>query len=169
MLEQLQSNFIKITYRTVAICLRFVDETNANHAINFNAASTYFEFGTSDVTLPRQFISGETITWGSRKSAGPFPTGTVGVFTYNSSDGNTLAVMWSVPFNFWIYYSWWNVKMYRGTRKASREIYQEMYRDADIGDNKWYGPREIGQGYMLNGSMADSYYEPTLQIEVTKQ
>ena len=154
-----------LTIRRIAICLTI---TESDAKITFHTPTTYFGSGTSDVSLPRQFTSGQSIAWGSRKTAGPCATGTVGVFTYNSSDGNTLAVMWSLPFDFVIYKSWWNVKMFRGTRTANEDIYSEMYRTAQYkGNNDWHGPTDIGQGYTMTGTMAPSSVT-SLEIEVTK-
>ena len=161
----INSFIIILTIRRIAICLTI---TESDAKITFHTPTTYFDSGTSDVPLPRQFTSGQSIAWGSRKTAGPCATGTVGVFTYNSSDENTLAVMWSLPFDFAIYKSWWNVKMFRGTRTANEDIYSEMYRTAQYkGNNDWHGPMDIGQGYTMTGTMAPSSVT-SLEIEVTK-
>ena len=156
----------KETSRTIAICLTFNDETEGSN-IRFHKPSTYFESGTADESLPEEFTSGQSIAWCSRKFAGYFATGTVGVLVYQTSDDKTLAVMWSVPYNFWFYRSWWNVKMYDGTRDASEAMYQEMYANAEYnGDNRWRD-RIIGQGYTIKGTMACSS-APSLEIQVTK-
>ena len=166
--SKVQDGFHIKTVRRVAICLTFNDETDESDGVTFRTPWTHFVSGTADVPLPGEFTTGQSLVWGARKTYGLYATGTVGVFTYNSSDGKTLAVMWSVPFDFNIFYSWWNVKMYRGTRQANYTMYEEMYRDAKCkGDNNWYGPREIGQGYTMNGSMANSSLT-SLEIHVTK-
>ena len=168
--SQVQDGFHIKTSRRIAICLTFNDENGRSNRASFYTPSSYFESGTSDTTLPNEFTSGQSIVWGARNSSGPFVlSGTVGVFAYNSNDGDTLAVMWSVPFDFNLYSSWWNVEVYSGTVKANREMYNEMYKNAEFrGDNNWYGPKELSRGYTITGSMANSSVT-SLEIRVTKR
>ena len=139
--------------------------------VTLTAGGVYFDSGTTDFPLPHKIQPGATIQWKNRKFQGPWLTGTVGVFTYKDSDGNTLAVMWSVPFIlleiFDIFTNRWNVRVFDGARRADRALFNEMERGANKGDSNWYGPEDIGQGYQMSGSMATST-RPILDIHVTK-
>lgn len=70
--------------------------------------ATYFRSGTSDTTVPYEVGSGEVLLWDARKTSGPVATGAVGVTAY-TLDGNTLAVMYSIPFDYNWYSNWYNV------------------------------------------------------------
>ena len=152
--------------RKIAICIN--NETE--QTFTSPERNVYFKSGTSDLPLPERIEGGQTMLWGARKDSGPVATGTTGVFTYSVNDGTyTLAVMWSVPFDFNLYSSWWNVKMYSGRKYANKALYKEMYKSAQHkGDNAWHGPKDIGQGYTVKGSLAKSSV-PTLEIHVKKE
>lgn len=157
------------TWREVFIHLKYTNESQP--AVTLTAGGIYFDSGTTDTPLPRQIQSGETIVWNARKLQGPFPTGVVGVLTYKISDGNTLAVMWSVPFipigilN--VFKNKWSVRVFDGARRADEALFEEMERTVKYGDDNWYDPEDIGQGYRMSGSMATSV-KPIVDIHVTK-
>ena len=157
------------TWREVVIRLKYTNESQP--AVSLTAGGIYFDSGTTDFSLPHQIQSGETIVWNGRKVQGPVPTGSVGVLTYKTSDGNTLAVMWSVPFLllgiFDIFKNRWYVRVFDGARRADQALFVEMERVANNGDDNWFGPEDIGQGYRMSGSMASST-RPILDIHVTK-
>ena len=69
-----------------------------------------------EITVTNMFVSlGEAILWGARKTSGPIARGAVGVFTYYiPALDKTLAIMYSVPFDFNLFRNWWNVKLYSG-------------------------------------------------------
>lgn len=62
------------------------------------------------------------LVWGANKYGGLIARGTAGVITYHLGDRNsTLAIMWSVPFDYNIYSNWWNIKIYDGHRDANKD------------------------------------------------
>ena len=82
------------------------------------------------------------MTYGARKTAGYWPRGVEGVFTYYIDDiGSTLAVMFSVPYNYWWYKNEFEVLLYNGMRKtADDKLFNVMYDDhihRMKGNNHW--------------------------------
>nr|Q86FQ0.1 RecName: Full=DELTA-sagatoxin-Srs1a; Short=DELTA-SATX-Srs1a; AltName: Full=Cytolysin Src-1; AltName: Full=Src I; Flags: Precursor [Sagartia elegans]AAP04347.1 cytolysin I precursor [Sagartia elegans] len=128
--------------------------------------NVYFRSGTSDDILPHRVETGEALLYTARKTKGPVATGAVGVFTYYLSDGNTLAVLFSVPFDYNFYSNWWNVKIYSGKRNADYDMYHELYYDANPfeGDDTWEY-RYLGYGMRMEGYM-NSPGEAILKITV---
>ena len=104
--------------------------------------------------------------YGPRKTDGPVATGAVGVFTYYIPGKHaTLAVMWSVPFDYNWYQNWWNVKLYSGKGKATQGVYEDLYYDANpFRANGWH-TRNLGYGLKFRGSMSSSG-KATLEIHV---
>ena len=157
------------------IAIRIKNKTGKEFIATEN--TVYFKSGTSDIPIPER-LDDEAFVWGARKTAGPFLTGSVGMFTYHVDDKtkDTLAVMWNVPFDFNLYSSWWKVKMYKGPKHASKDLFKSMHDELESsckkheGDNAWHGPHDIDpegfpMGYMVKGSMANSR-APTLEIHV---
>ena len=103
------------------------------------------------------FSLGEAILWGARKTAGPIARGAVGVFTYYiPALDKTLAIMYSVPFDFNLFRNWWNVKLYSGRREASKQTFREMYgADKVKGDNAWH-TINLGSGLSAKGAMGST-------------
>lgn len=89
--------------------------------VTFENPATYFVSGVSDYVPPFTIPGGQALVWGARKTAGPVATGSVGVITYQLKDrDSTLAVMWSVPFDYNLYSNWWGVKVYDGYHSANK-------------------------------------------------
>ena len=66
--------------------------------------------------------------YGARKTAGPVARGAVGVLTYYIPDiDKTLAVMYSVPFDYNWYSNWFDVWLYSGKRRANYNLWYQMY------------------------------------------
>jgi len=66
-----------------------------------------------------------------RKTTGPVATGAVGVVAYYiPSIQKTLAVMFSIPFDYILYQNWWNAKLYPGNERADHNQYRDLYFDA---------------------------------------
>ena len=106
------------------------------------------------------------MVYGPRKTAGPVATGSVGCLAYYIPDiDKTLAVMWSVPFDYNWYENWWNAKLYNGDTRANYDKYEDLYYDADpFKANGWH-ERSLGSGLKYRGSMSSSG-TATLEIHV---
>ena len=107
--------------------------------------------------------------YGARKTAGPVATGAVGVMTYYiPSIQKTLAVLFSVPFDYNLYSNWWDVKLYSGKKWAGYSIYDNMYYGNPFrGDNRWHY-KDLGSGLKLMGAMSSSG-KASLVIRVIKK
>ena len=73
--------------------------------------------------------------------------------------------MWSVPYSYVSYENWWNVKLYRGKRRADNNMYEELYYDASPFKADGWHDRNLGSGLSASGSMSSSGIA-TLDIEV---
>lgn len=132
----------------------------------WTAANVYFYSGTSDSILPHSVPTSKALLYSARKTSG-VARGAVGVFTYHMSDGNTLAVLFSVPFDYTWYSNWWNVKVYSDHKPADYSMYYDMYYDkASEGDNSWHY-KSIGYGLKIKGFMTSSS-KASLAIHVQK-
>ena len=124
-----------------------------------------------EITVTCMLVSlGKPILWGARKTSGPIARGAVGVFTYYIPVlDKTLAVMYSVPFDYNLYRNWWNVKLYSGRLEASKNTFRDMYRSDKVegpfkGDNAWH-TRHLGPGLSVKGAMG-STGQSELEIRV---
>ena len=111
--------------------------------------------------------SDQALVYGARKTSGPVATGAVGVMAYCIPNiYQTLAVMFSVPFDYNLYGNWWNVKLLHGYDRADYNMFYEMYyRGSPFrGDDAWHS-RNLGYGLKFSGSMSSSG-TPTLEIHV---
>ena len=123
---------------------------------NWTAIGTHFYSGTSDVILPNVVPKKKVALYTARKTAGPVATGAVGVMGYKMGNGNTLGVMFSVPFDYNLYSNWWNAKVYEGDKPADKNMYHDLYDNADFkGDDHWH-EKDIGGGYAVRGAMSSS-------------
>ena len=102
-----------------------------------------------------------------RKTSGT-ATGAVGVLVYYiPSKKMTLAVMWSVPFDYDFYQNWWNVKLYHGKRSADKSMYEDLYyHNSPFKPNGWKH-RDLGSGLSAGGSMSSSG-EAQLEIQISQ-
>ena len=99
----------------------------------------HFISGTSDQLLPASASPGTALLYAGRKTLGPVATGVAGVLVYVIPDLDvSLAVMFSVPFDYNLYENWWNVKAIPGKITPSEELFNDMYYydDPYKGDNK---------------------------------
>ena len=139
--------------------------------MTWNKGSIYFESGTSDVNLPCEVDSKQTLLLGCRKSSSLFILrGTDGVLTFSTPEKHTIAVMWSVPFNYTLYSNCWNVATFPSERVANKELFDEMYSwkgQPFSGDNQWT-QRSLELGYKVRGAMAGSMHA-TMDIHLEKQ
>ena len=116
------------------------------------------------------FSLGEAVQWGARKTSGPIARGAVGVFTYYIPDlDKTLAIMYSVPFDYNLFRNWWNVKLYSGRQEANKQTFSDMERSNKVegpfkGDNSWH-TRNLGLGFSVKGAMG-STGQSKLEIKV---
>ena len=113
--------------------------------------------------------TGYAVLYGPRKTNGPVATGVVGVLAYYiPSIDKTLAVMWSVPFDYHLHENWWNAKLYPRNKHANHNQYVDLYHDAKpFKANGWHG-RFLGSGLKFCGSMSSSG-QATLEIHVLKE
>ena len=109
------------------------------------------------------FFTAYAVVYGPRMTPGPVATGVVGVLAYK-----TLAVMFSVPFDYNWYQNWWNAKLYPGNLRANYNQYVDLYYDANpFKANGWH-ERSLGSGLKFRGSMSSSG-QATLEIHVLKE
>ena len=87
---------------------------------------------------------------------------------YIPSIGKTLAVMFSVPFDYNLYQNWWNAKLYPGNQRASYKQYHELYYDADPFKANGRHDRTLGSNLKFSGSMSNTG-NATLMIEVQNE
>lgn len=135
---------------------------------NWTAIGTHFTSGTSDVILPNEVPNEKAVLYNARKTAGPVATGAVGALGYTMADGNTLGVMFSVPFDYDLYSNWWNAKVYEGSKPVDSAMYADLYGSATFkGDNHW-NEKDIGCGYTVRGAMSSSGH-CTLECYIKKK
>jgi len=131
--------------------------------------SVYFYSGTADENLPFYVENGEAVLYGPRKTSGPTATGAVGVLTYYVPRiHRTLAVMWSVPYDYFWYENWWNVKLYSGRKTADYDMWEDLYYYANPFRANGYYSRDLGSICEFYGIMSSSG-TPTLEIHVRRK
>ena len=101
----------------------------------------------------------------ARKTKGPVARGVVGVVAfYVPGISKTVAVLFSVPYDYNLYQNWWNVRFYEGERQADYSIYNDLYYSnpfkADVPHE-----RDLGNNLKFRGDMSSSG-TPTLEIRV---
>ena len=106
--------------------------------------------------------------YGAQKTRGPVARGVVGVFTYYLPEiSKTLAVMFSVPFDYYWYSNWFDVRLYSGYKRADEDLYEQMYYDDPFkGNDRWH-PRNLGSGLKMEGAMSSSS-QATIEIHILK-
>lgn len=111
------------------------------------------------------------LLYGSQKTMGSVATGTVEVLTYYIPDiGKTLAVIFSVPFNYNLYSNWFDVWLYSGKvspATASYSLWKELYYDdpfkRDI--NIWNYRYLQGSGLWVRCAMSNMG-QATIEIHI---
>ncbi len=116
--------------------------------------NVFFESGTSEVVIPELVKTKEALLYDARKTDGPTATGSVGVIAYYMPDvKKTLAVLFSVPFDYNLYSNWWDAKVYPGRKNADYDMYKELYYGNPFkGDDGWH-TKPIGEGFNMKGIM----------------
>ena len=77
----------------------------------------------------------------------------------------TLAVLFSVPFDYNLYRNYWDVMLYDGLKDADYSVYKKMYYGSPLkGDNAWHC-EYLGSGLRYSGDMASSG-KASLKIKV---
>jgi hypothetical protein len=134
----------------------------------WTAQNAYFFSGTSDVVLPASVPNTKAFLYDAQKDRGPVATGVVGVLAYSLSNGNTLGILFSVPYDYNWYSNWWNIKLYKGIKRADRVMYYDLYYYANPhkGDNGWHD-NKLGYGLKSKGFMTSSG-QATLKIRVSR-
>lgn len=135
---------------------------------SWDYGGVYYVSGTSDGVIPEKVPDGYIVLYNGRKTNGPVATGSVGVMGYRMSDGNTVALMFSVPFDYNLYSNWWNAKVYKGYHSIDEAMFNEMYygNDPFKGDDAWH-EKDIGEGYFVKGVMGSSG-TCTLEVYIRK-
>lgn len=134
---------------------------------SWTSINTYFSSGKADdgVSLPYYVAGGMALLYSAKKSDPYAVTGVVGVLSYKMSDGNTVAILFSVPFDYNLYQNKWNCKVYPGRRVAASWMYREINNDAPFLGNDSWQRKTIGLGYSCSGFM-NSSGEAKLQVRV---
>ncbi|XP_015778148.1 PREDICTED: DELTA-actitoxin-Ate1a-like [Acropora digitifera] len=128
----------------------------------------YFYSGTSEKNLPFHLKSGDAVLYTARKTSGSV-RGAVGVVAYNVPwVRRTVAVMFSVPYDYGLFENWWNVKLYNGIKRADYEIFKDMYYDANPFQANGWHERDLGIICKFRGAMSSSG-QATLEIYVTRK
>ena len=91
----------------------------------------------------------------SQKSPSTF-YGVSGLVGYTMGDGNTLAMMFSVPTKQTGLVNMWNVRVYEGYKSMDKDVWDKLYLsndpiEGDITDS--YHVKKIGCGYLVKGRM----------------
>ena len=148
----LLDNFLdKIGNRARRIAVGVCNETT----VTWNEAQVYFFSGRSSSILPYEVQPGMALAWSARKNLWRLE-GAVAAFGYYMGDGNTLGVMFSVPYDQNLYTNQWNAKVYQRKRKIDRNMYRDLCRHAIKGDGSWQTIQDIGCGYSMRGTMTES-------------
>lgn len=107
--------------------------------------------------------------YAAQKTRGPVATGVVGVFTYYLPEiSKTLAVMFSVPFDYNLYSNWFDVRLYSGRKWANKDLYNEMYYGDPFEGNDGWHRRNLGSGLKVKCAMSSSG-QATIEIHILKQ
>ena len=96
-----------------AIAIAIANESNST----WTAKGTYLSSSTtSDLIVPEKIQHGKAGIYSARQ-VGYMPViGISGILTYSLEDGNTLALMFSVPYNYLFRDNWWNAKVYNNQK-----------------------------------------------------
>ena len=113
------------------------------------------------------------MTYSARKTAGPVTYGAEGIFTYYIPGiTKTLAVMFSVPFNYAVNSNWVDVQLYDGSINANLDLWNMMYHNNPNkfkGNNMWH-QKNLESGRGEKGIRAKFYMsssgQATIQIQI---
>ena len=84
---------------------------------------------------------------------------------YTQGADKTVAVMFSVPFDYNLYSNWWDVKIYNGMKRATYDMYEDMYYNHPYqGDNGWH--TKYANGFQVKGTMI-SAGECVMELRIT--
>ena len=111
------------------------------------------------MVLPHTVKHNQALLYDSHKTEGPVARGAAGVMAYHMSDGNTLAVLFMVPFAYNLYPSgnMWNVKIYSGRKRANYKMYKQMYYGNNpLKGDDGYHVKFLGHGLKVRGYLNSS-------------
>lgn len=153
----------KLTMDLLQKLLDVIEKVGRKIAIGIDNESTfqwqqgrlYFRSGTGEEILPNSVENGKAVLYAARKSKGPVLTGVVGVLTYFIPDKYlTLAVMWSVPFDYNLHPSnYWNVGLYNGKKRPNHDMYKDLYYHAHPFKAGAWETKYLGGGLKCEGFM----------------
>ena len=167
---------------TVDVVTKILDGLNEDRIVaigvhnesgtKWTAKGTYLDFSTtSDVIVPETVETGKALLYSARRVAHLPAMGIAGVLTYDTGNGNTVAVMFCVPYDYILRSNRWNVHVFEGEVEANKDLYDELYssRAKPIkGDDSWHNKDDIGEGYKARGVMTSSE-KASLVVHVQKQ
>lgn len=145
-----------------AIAIAITNETKSS----WTAKGTYLSSSTtSDLVVPEEIPHGKAGIYSARQ-VGYMPIiGISGVLTFSLNDGNILALMFSVPYNYIFCDNWWNAKVYNDQNiETNKALFDELYAETNRpvkGQDQW-NEKGIGEGYTARGYMTSSARTPLL-------
>ena len=94
----------------------------------WKAIGVHFRSGTSNNILPACLSAKKAAVYTARKTSGPVARGAVAALGYEIPDLKvTLAVLFSVPFDYNWYSNWWDVRVFPGKISINYDLYERMY------------------------------------------
>lgn len=146
-----------------AIAIAIANETSKS---TLTAKGTYLSSSTtSDLVVPEEIQNGKAGIYSARQVSYMPIIGISGVMTFSLNDGNILALMFSVPYNYILLDNWWNAKVYNDqTVEANSTLFDELYAKINRpvkGRDQW-SEKSIGEGYTARGYMTSSGRTPLL-------
>ena len=121
-------------------------------------------------TLPVDPVeSGEKGVFTFKKKGGVF--GASGLLSYKMSDGNTIAMMFSVPYVHLLQKNRWNVHIYEGHREMDENTYEEINSGAAggkafEGNDAWH-EKHLPFGYHVEGIMTGGNEGVKIDLTIT--
>ena len=112
---------------------------------------------------------GKHLLYSAQKTSGSVK-GSEGVLAYFIPDiQQTLAVMYSVPFNS-VYNNWFGIRLVGSQQRADEDLWEVMYNEktAFKGDDTWHH-RKLGSGLRMRGAMSSANSQATIEIAVTSE
>ena len=130
----------------------------------------FFKHG-EKASLPADPIeSGEKGVFTFKKKGGVY--GASGLLSYKTSDGNTIAMMFSVPYVHLPEKNKWNVHIYEKHREMDENIYEELHSGAAggkpfEGNDAWH-EKHLPFGYHVEGIMTGGNQGVNIDLTITK-
>ena len=130
----------------------------------------FFKHG-EKISLPADPLdSGEKGVFVFKKMGGIY--GASGLLSYKMSDGNTIAMMFSVPYVHLGQKNKWNVHIYEAHREMNEHTYDELHSGAAggspfEGNDAWH-EKHLPFGYHVEGIMTGGNQGVSIDLTITK-